>query len=325
MPRTARLDAPGTLHHVIVRGIERRSIVDDGKDRAVFVKTMGQLALDTHTAIYAWALLDNHAHMLLRSSEYGLSRFMRRFLTRYAIRYNRRHSRFGHLFQNRYKSIVCEEDRYFKQLIRYIHLNPLRAKLVKDIKGLDRYRWCGHAVVLGKIENEWQDRKYVLRWFGQNKNEAIGHYRAFVQKGIKEGQRLDLVGGGLIRSMGGWAEVKSMRRLGERQLSDERILGSGMFVERMIGEANDRLKHQFTSAERLNQAKDHITKTCKAEGISRKALISGSRRRRISNVRFRLAVELVEEIGLSMAETARQLGVSTSAVSKIIRKHESNE
>ena len=125
--------------------------------------------------------------------------------------------------------------------------------------------------------------------------------------------------------MGGWAEVKSMRRLGERQLSDERILGSGVFVERMIGEANDRLQHQFTPAERLNQAKDRITKTCIAEGISRKVLISGSRRRRISNVRFQLAVELVEKIGLSMAETARRLGVSTSAVSKIIRKHESGK
>jgi hypothetical protein len=203
--------------------------------------------------------------------------------------------------------------------------NPLRAKLVKDIKGLDRYRWSGHAVVMGNIENGWQDRKYVLGWFGQNKNEAIRYYRVFVQKGVKEGKRLDLVGGGLIRSMGGWSEVKFMRRLGERQLSDERILGSGLFVERMIAEATERLKRRFTTAERLNQAKERITQTYKAEGISRKALISGSRRRRISKVRYRLAVELVEEIGLSMAEAARQLGVSTPAVSKIIRKHESDK
>ena len=87
MPQAARLDAPGTLHHIIVRGIERRNIVDDNKDREVFVEAMGHLAVDTKTVIYAWAVLNNHGHILLRSSEYGLSKFMRRFLTGYAIRY----------------------------------------------------------------------------------------------------------------------------------------------------------------------------------------------------------------------------------------------
>jgi len=81
MPQAARLDAPGTLHHIIVRGIERRNIVDDNKDREVFVEAMGHLAVDTKTVIYAWAVLNNHGHILLRSSEYGLSKFMRRFLT----------------------------------------------------------------------------------------------------------------------------------------------------------------------------------------------------------------------------------------------------
>lgn len=325
MPRSARLDAPGTLHHVIVRGIERRFIVDDNEDRKLFVEKMSHLAVDTKTIIYAWALLSNHAHILLRSSESGLSNFMRRFLTGYAIRYNRRHLRHGHLFQNRYKSIVCEEDGYFQQLVRYIHLNPLRAKLVKDIKGLGRYRWCGHGVIMGLVKNEWQDRKYVLEWFGRKEKEAIRHYRNFVQKGIKEGQRLDLVGGGLIRSMGGWSEVISMRRFGERELSDERILGSGEFVERMITEANERLKRQFTTTERLGQAKAHIRKVCETERINLQELNSGSRRRRIAGIRSRLAVKLVKAYGISLAETARQLGVSTSAISKIMRKCENSK
>ena len=120
MPQGPRLDAPGTLHHVIVRGIERRAIVDDDKDREDFVTRMGSVASDTETSIYAWALMSNHAHILLRSSTAGLPTFMRRFLSGYAIYYNRRHSRYGHLFQNRYKSIVCEEDPYFKELVRYI-------------------------------------------------------------------------------------------------------------------------------------------------------------------------------------------------------------
>jgi REP element-mobilizing transposase RayT len=126
MPRQARLDAPGTLHHVIIRGIEKRPIVDDAVDREGFVSRMGKLAAETQTAIYAWALLENHAHILLRSSPYGLSRYMRRLLTGHAVVYNQRHNRHGHLFQNRYKSIVCDEEAYFLELVRYIHLNPLR-------------------------------------------------------------------------------------------------------------------------------------------------------------------------------------------------------
>ena len=121
MPRRARLDAPGTLHHVIVRGIEKRRIVNDVADRKNFVKRMGELSTDTNTGIYAWGLMTNHAHIFLRSSEFGISGFMRRLLTGYAVSYNRRHRRWGYLFPNRYKSLVCDETAYFKELARYIH------------------------------------------------------------------------------------------------------------------------------------------------------------------------------------------------------------
>ena len=110
MPRRARLDAPGTLHHVMIRGINKRRIVNDVADRKNFVKRMGELAAGTKTAIYAQGLMTNHAHILLRSAEIGLSVFMRRLLTGYAISYNRRHGRWGHLFQNRYKSIIKDAE-----------------------------------------------------------------------------------------------------------------------------------------------------------------------------------------------------------------------
>jgi putative transposase len=195
MPRRARLDAPGTLHHVIVRGIERRRIVNDVADRKNFVTRLADISVDTRTTIYAWALMTNHAHILLRSSEVGLPTFMRRLLTGYAISYNLRHRRWGHLFQNRYKSIICDEDTYFTELVRYIHLNPLRAKLVKNLASLNRYRWSGHAVLLDKIQNEWQDRDYVLKWFGKTEGNAKKAYRRYVQKGVDEGRRPELVGG----------------------------------------------------------------------------------------------------------------------------------
>lgn len=93
MPRKARLDAPGTLHHVIIRGIERRPIVDDDKDRENFVSRLGRLAAETETGIFAWALMTNHAHILIKSGSFGLPNFMRRLLTGYAITYNLRHRR----------------------------------------------------------------------------------------------------------------------------------------------------------------------------------------------------------------------------------------
>ena len=180
MPRRARLDAPGTLHHVIIRGIERRRIVDDVADRKSLVERLGELAKGTKTRIYAWALMTNHAHVLLRSSEIGLSAFMRRLLTGYAIYYNRRHRRWGHLFQNRYKSIICDEDPYFKELVRYIHLNPVRGNLVKSLSKLDCYRWSGHGAIMGKVKYDWQDRDYVLGWFGHKQGAARKAYRNFV-------------------------------------------------------------------------------------------------------------------------------------------------
>ena len=320
MPRQARLDSPGTLHHVIVRGIEKKDIVTDKYDRTDFVKRMGELAQETGTPIYAWSLMRNHAHILLKSGPLGLSKYMRRFLTGYAIAHNLRHNRHGHLFQNRYKSIVCDEDAYFQELVRYIHLNPLRAKTVKDMPALDRYAWCGHGVILGKKTREWQDTNYVLSWFGTKESEAKRAYRAFVKEGIEQGRREDLVGGGLIRTLGGWSQVLSVRRNKEKVLTDERILGSNEFVERILEEADKEVKYQVSINERRIKAERRIQEICRKEGLSREELQGGSRRGRISWIRSKLAIELTERYGLSFAEAGRQLGVSTSAISRIFMR-----
>jgi REP element-mobilizing transposase RayT len=164
----------------MIRGIGRIRIVDDEQDRREFVRRLGELAVDTATPIYAWALLDNHAHLLLSSGSLGLAKFMRRLLTGYAVGYNLRHRRYGHLFQNRYKSIVCDGDSYFTELVRYIHLNPLRVKLVNDLRELERYPYCGHGAVLGRVRCEWQDCASVLAQFGVRDSEAKalnGHFK----------------------------------------------------------------------------------------------------------------------------------------------------
>ena len=153
MPRQARLDAPGLLQHVMARGIERRKLFRDDKDRKSFLNRLTLILEETQTQCYAWALIPNHFHLLLRTGPTPLSKVMRRLMTGYAVTFNKRHKRSGHLFQNRYKSVVCEEDPYLLELIRYIHLNPLRAGIVKDLKELDKYPWTGHSTIIGKKKN----------------------------------------------------------------------------------------------------------------------------------------------------------------------------
>ena len=143
------MDAPGTLHHIMGRGIERTKIFWNRTDREDFVFRLAGLSSNGHLIVYAWSLLSNHYHILARTGRQSFANSMRKLFTGYVVNFNKRHKRCGHLFQNRYKSIVCEDDPYLLELTRYIHLNPLRAGLVENLAGLGKYSWAGHSAVLG--------------------------------------------------------------------------------------------------------------------------------------------------------------------------------
>src|SRR4030065_2123516 len=169
MSRQARLDAPGTLHHVMARGIEGTNIFRTDKDRDDLLDRLSAQCEAEALKVYAWALIPNHFHLLVRTGNHPLFQSMRKVLTGYVVRFNRRYKRQGHLFQNRYKSIVCEEDPYLLELTRYIHLNPLRAGMVRSIKELERYPWSGHSAIMGTMKREWQDTGDILGYFGEGK------------------------------------------------------------------------------------------------------------------------------------------------------------
>ena len=149
MPRQTRLDAPGALHHVMGRGIDRIKIFKNKLDRNDFLSRLADLCEKGDMIIYAWSLMPNHFHLLIRTARQPLSHNMRKLLTGYVVNFNRRHKRYGHLFQNRYKSIICEDDPYLLELTRYIHLNPLRADMVKNLEELNKYPWSGHSAIMG--------------------------------------------------------------------------------------------------------------------------------------------------------------------------------
>ena len=207
MPRQARIDAPGAIHHIICRGIERRGIFHDDSDRDNFLSRLGSLLVNTSTPCFAWVLLPNHVHILLRTGTCPIASIMERLLTGHAVAFNRRHKRCGHLFQNRYKSILCQTDTSLLELVRYIHLNPIRARLAKSMEDLREYKYCGHSRVLGAETPMWQSPEEVHLRFDQDVDAAHIKYESFVAEGVDAGKRPDLVGGGLVRSAGGREKI----------------------------------------------------------------------------------------------------------------------
>ena len=322
MPRKARIDAPGALQHIICRGIERRNIFYDDADRDGFVKRLGRLISETQTPCYAWALIDNHFHLLLKTGNVSITTLMRRLLTGYAVSFNRRHNRAGHLFQNRYKSILCQEDSYLLELLRYIHLNPLRCSLVNSMHQLDRYRYCGHGVLMDNRKNEWQNTNYVLKLFGKSISDARKHYREFLKKGIGMGKRPDLTRGGLIRTAGGWNELKAFRRLKIHIRGDERILGDSDFVKSVLDKQNERLEQHYRLQMQgydFDKVVDRVAQVFKMK--PEKVLSSFKQPQRVK-ARSLLSYWAIKELKMTGADVARRLKMSKSTVSRAVVRGE---
>lgn len=315
MPRKSRIDAAGAVHHVIARGISKANIFSDDEDYKSFINRLGAILKITKTACYAWALMNNHFHLLLRTGNPPISVVMRRLLTGYAVNYNRRHKRFGHLFQNRYKSILCQEDIYLKELVRYIHLNPLRAGMVPDYKSLGRYSYSGHGVILGYFKNDWQDTEYVTNLFGSDTRSGKRGYSEFVRKASDQGKRPELVGGGLLRSHGGWKGVKALRRSGDYQKGDERILGDGDFVMSVLSQANESMERRYRLKSEGYELKDMIERVAEVTGIKSDEIISSGRRRKASGARDLLCYWATEYLNVKQQELAGLLNITQAAVS----------
>ena len=310
MPRQPRLDIPGLLQHVMVRGIEKRDIFYDDKDRSEFLDRLSHLVVDSGTQCLSWALMSNHFHLLLRPTTSKLSTIMRRLLTGYAVFFNHRHNRTGHLFQNRYKSIVCEEDSYLKELVAYIHLNPLRGHLVNTVTDLEYYKWSGHRGLMGHAPIPGHAIDEVMAFFGTDSGAARANYLQLVKDRAKLGRRDELVGGGLKRYLL-WSGSE------DPQAYDERVLGSGEFVEQLWQQT----EHPEKQSQQL-PLDDLITKVATILEVEETALKNASRNRRVAEARGVICFIANRKLGFSGAEIAKALNVTRSGVVRDARRGE---
>jgi REP element-mobilizing transposase RayT len=307
-------------HNIILRGIDRFTIFRDDADCENFLTRLDRLLIESSTPCFAWALMHNHVHMLLRTGLVPISTLMRRLLTGYAQQFNRRHRRHGVLFQNRYKSILCEEQPYLLELVRYIHLNPLRAGAVEDIAALRDYARSGHSALMGRVRREWQDTDYVLRLFDGRLRQARKAYERFMTDGIDQGRRPELVGGGLIRSAGGWSAIKAQRRLDMRVMGDERILGSDDFVQSVLKQAQENFEKKTLARVNGLKLEALVAEVAEELGLVAADVWGASRQKTVARARAAVCALAIEYFGASGREVARQLNLTPSAVSKLLQR-----
>jgi len=217
---------------------------------------------------------------------------------------------------------LCQEDPYLLELVRYIHLNPIRANLVPDLKSLDRYAYCGHSTLMGKLKNDLQDVNGVLRLFGKNISQARRNYKNFVNKGLDQGLRDDLTGGGLVRSVGGWQGLKAMRKAKIWQKSDERILGDGDFVEQVLSSTQERLEHKYLLHARGVDIEKVEERVCEILNLNPSDIWAPGKERYRVQARSLLCFWASRELKISQTELARRFKLTPAAISLCVKHGE---
>ncbi len=314
MPRQARIDIPGQLYHVMSRGIERRRIFINGEDYTDFQERLSVWLNKSGAKCLAWCLMPNHFHFLVLRGPRPLSEMMHHAMTGYAINFNLRHHRTGHLFQNRYKAIICDLEEYLTELAPYIHLNPLRARIVKDLAGLGSYKWCGHAAAAAGVEDGILDRNELLAHFGDTEQSAVEKYKqTMAEKAYGEGQG-DLSGGGLLRSSGGERTILQAFRAGEKVFSDQRILGGSGFVEAVLKDAGEAMRREKKSRAEVLAAVETMT------GLKKEDIFRYTHERSTVQARAIYCYLCTQDAGSSGSELTHELGMSAGAISKLVTK-----
>lgn len=208
MARPIRLEFPGAIYHVTTRGNGGDDIFLDDQDRLQFLTALGEVVSRAGWIVHAYVLMDNHYHLLIETPKDNLSLGMRQLNGVYTQRFNIIHGSGGRVFQGRFKAILVERDGFLLELCRYVVLNPLRLKAVKNI---NRYRWSSYRATAGEIQAPaWLNTDWVLSHFGRSSSVAQRKYAEFIEAGIKLPSPLSKVKAQIL--LGSAAFVKKMKQ-----------------------------------------------------------------------------------------------------------------
>jgi REP element-mobilizing transposase RayT len=287
MPRKPRIHFPGALYHVILRGNAGHPIFLNDRGRDHFYELIGEGVERFGYRIHGFCLMTNHVHLLVQVGEIPLSRIIHNLTLRYTAWLNRRHARIGHLFHGRYKALLVDAENYLLELVRYIHLNPVRAGMARRA---DEYRWTGHRALAGQESLPWMTTDWVLSQFASSVSIARNRYEAFVQEAGGDGERKEF-----------------------RQGTYEgRIIGDDVFAEEAIRSAEEKCRCSVT-------IDDIVSAVCRHYGVSEAEMAAPGKIRRLSEARATAALLVRELPGLSLTALATRLGREVSALSRAAR------
>jgi REP element-mobilizing transposase RayT/AraC-like DNA-binding protein len=310
MPRKARVTVVGAVHHIMSRGIEGKKIFFDDEDRNFFLNHLENLLVKTGYLLYAWCLMENHYHLLIRVNDYPLGAAMRALNGRYAQYFRKKGGTRGYLFQDRYKSIVTQDQHYIEEMVRYIHLNPIRAGLCSTIEELDTYSWSGHAVIVGMQSWCIQNTHDVLKRFAKQRKKAIVLYRGFLKAGLDKDPaiyttiRKNNLQSEHIHNAGCW------------------VIGNKEFVSKAV--ADDKVKRTRLAryAKENVTLKEVVRKISKQWGIADREIMKRGRNNIRSDTRKACAYICNRYYHFPVIQIAQYFNISSPSVSKMISEGE---
>lgn len=284
MPRLPRLHVPGAFYHVTARGNHREKLFTRPADRRLLDGIVADALKRTESRLHAYCWMTNHLHLLVQVSERPLGILMQRVGTRFARAVQRQIPTTGHLFENRYHALLVDADAYFLELLRYIHLNPVRAGMVATA---DDYRWSSHGAYTGRRPQSWVTTDFGLSLFNSELCVARRLYAGFVGQGS-----------GASRNASPF----------EGHPDDKRILGNDAFLSRLAIPliSKDRGTTLAMLAEQL----------CEESGVSVAELRGPSRARHLAQIRNTLAMQAIDRQIASLSSVARYLNRSVSTLSR---------
>ncbi|MFH1283260.1 MAG: transposase [bacterium] len=316
MPRKPRIDLPGYVYHVITRGIEKRKIFIDSKDYQEFLRRFGLVLENDRGKCFAWSLMPNHIHLLLRSGHFGIAHMMRSLLTGYAVYFNLRHKRAGHLFQNRYKATLCNHDEYLHVLVRYIHLNPLNSGLVRDLEELKLFQWSGDSVLMDIRKYEWQDTESVLGLFGKTTDEGRKGYRRFIAEGLNSKESLEE--SGLVMGKKELDAFLKFKINKEKEESDNRILAGGDFVREIKKQVLDDQPVARTPKKKIE---DIIRIITEMNSLNKNIFQKKTQNRNVVLTKSIIAYYAHHICGYSLTEICKELNTGLSGICRLLARN----